>query len=204
MSVERPEQHGENLTLEDINALKEKFFDDPEGLVEKLRAEKECLQYVFKTAKGSWYFVEHEGRCLRIKFDGKHYYISPVTNRIAFVEEEIADNIMARLREEGEFGIAKVLKERPIPTTVLREGAVPLEFGAWGNTIAMRQQEDGSIEILGTEHINTSDQTITGFNGVEEDAEIKPGEAFIDENNIMGFHVGHAIVEIEKNGDLPK
>jgi len=130
-------------------------------LLEELLKEKQRFTTVFQTEKESYYFILGDGSCLRIqkreeyirgKEDGL-WQTRPMADHLFFIESSVVDQL-SDLREQPEFSLKKMASYCTIPTTKLKNGAIPFEYGF--STIArgikpIFRIEESSATYIGSE-----------------------------------------------------
>jgi hypothetical protein len=141
-----------------------------ENFIESKINEKFRFQHIFRTDKGSLYFVDESGESWRIKQTEEGLRSEPVCRKIVFVTQETSQELLKKMK--GMEGSDSFLNDK-IPTVPLRAGVVPFEFGISHFPEIVSEDLAGSITILGTRYKD----------------EIKPHFA-------SGVHVGHPVTEI--------
>lgn len=95
-------------------------------LVNKFIQEKSRFNTIFRTEKGSFYFVLPSGETVRFK--NENTSVTPFMKNIFFIDESTARIIVETAKEfKGNNNIFKILG--PIKIYPLREGLHPLEVG---------------------------------------------------------------------------
>lgn len=96
------------------------------SLVNSLVQEKSRFKSIFRTEKGSYYFVLLSGETVRFK--NENTSVTPFMKYIFFIDESSARRLVEFTKEfKGNNNIFKILG--PIKTYPIREGLHPLEVG---------------------------------------------------------------------------
>jgi hypothetical protein len=189
MPFERPQQENQEsqITLEILRA-RVKDLEEPvdyyeheekiKKLIHDLLQRKEDFAHIFKTEKGSMYFVLPTGESFRMKLSGGHWYPQPITKEIFFVGFEQSQNLKTKWRE-GNYS-------EPIPLVDYQVGAAPIEMNLDdGESRNILEKNADTIILKGSRVKLKNHQT-----GISEE--------HYSPVPLAPIHRGHAIVEIIK------
>ena len=109
-------------------------------------AEKDRFRHVFRTEKGSTYFVFMGGESVRMKQDRDQVKLQPPCKKIFYVDASQGASLQAL--ERGHFFQEKILN-MPIQTVPCQEGAAPIEFGLTHLPPIAFNEHDNEIVLLG-------------------------------------------------------
>lgn len=168
----------ENISFEEKEKKNQELI---KNFIKKLIEKKDKFHYVFKTEKGSIYFVLESGQSWRFQKKINKYEVQPILNKIFFINREIAKEF-ENAEDNYSDGLQEFILNRKISTINPRIGAVPFEFWITGLTEIIFKQEKNYIQIIGTKYREDN-------NG--EDDKVLPHFA-------SGCHMGHSITEIIK------
>lgn len=118
-----------------------KFID--EQVEEKVR-----YQHIFKTENGSIYFQLMSGESLRIKQNDGKYEIKALCNKIIYLDEEQANEL---IRLDTNNTLQEKIIGMPIRTSACQIGMTPFEFEIYQSFPINYTESDRTIIIHGDE-----------------------------------------------------
>lgn len=139
--------------------------------IQSLLEQKQRFKYVFRTEKGSLYFVFHSGECLRFKKrdeEEENYDSQPVMSYIFFIRDSNSVQKIERDKHGNTFSIA-------FSPVEYQQGVVPIEIGLLyeADSCPLKVRKEGEQIII----------TSLPFKEIR---------------NIIKYHIGHLISEVIK------
>jgi hypothetical protein len=157
-------------------------------VVERLLCETGRFRSIFRTERGSVYFVMPDGKAIRVKRateEGRTFWsVQPATDHIVFLDERIAKTVSEWIHLGGRQWFLErndwdepSRVPREIPTVPLAPRAIPFEIGIAHDQLEYVVKEDsGFVRIIRTRHRETKElRDILG-----------------------GIHLGHPVSEVLK------
>jgi len=146
---------------------------------EELREQKDKFLYVFKTDRGSTYYIGRDGSSLRMKLKGNHLKLQPVCQKILFLEP-FSKEMERRSRQRLEL-LDDIVHGKWIDTNLEpREGLIPFEFGEIEKEAYVIEDEGDRVRILDMDEHQIDDLPLHFGHAVSEVLH-RPGEVVEDD-----------------------
>jgi len=153
---------------------------------------------IFKTEKGSVYFLDEDSECLRLKQEGEKLKFQPITKDLFFIDEA-GLLYMKSLLNEDKFALKytelDILSGRSserlfVPLKKYEVGAFPLELNV--KEICIRDKMDRLIKF------EVVDDKLVFYATPRDETKAPSSEDDFYDNFFGGIHFGHRITEIIK------
>lgn len=135
--------YNKELSNEQMIEQKKMLTND---FVEKQIAEVDGYKKIFKTERGSIYFVLNTGESMRVKKTNEGLAIQPICHKIFYVDTQQAEQLEQMMK--GTFWQEDIIGV-PISTVSLTEGVRPVEFGIINMPEINFSEEENILSIKG-------------------------------------------------------